>query len=52
MVDCVIPHEFHGISTDVTETESSIERPNSLGSSPNFLYRFLNRLAVIMIERY
>ena len=51
-VDCVIPQEFQGISTDVTETESSIERPNNRGSSPNFIYKFLNRLAVMMIDRY
>lgn len=25
-VDCVIPHEFHGISTEVTVAESSTER--------------------------
>lgn len=51
-VDCVMPQEFHGIRTEVTETESSMERPNRRGSSPNFLYRFLNRLAVIIIDRY
>ena len=33
-VACVIPQEFHGISTDTTVAESSTERLRSLGSYP------------------
>lgn len=51
-VDWVSPHEFHGISTEVTEVESSIERLNSLGSSPLRLYRLRYRLPFNIIDRY
>ena len=34
-VDCVMPQEFHGISTDVTDTLSSIVRLRRRGSNPN-----------------
>ena len=34
-VDCVMPQEFQGISTDVTDTLSSIVRLRRRGSNPN-----------------
>ena len=51
-VDCTIPHEFHGISTDVTVEESTTERLNSRSSKPNSLYTPLNRRLDRMMEIY
>lgn len=52
MVACVIPHEFQGINTEVTVTESSVVRLNSLLSYPCFLYILPNMLPVRMILIY
>lgn len=52
MVACVIPHEFHGINTEVTVTESSVVRLNSLLSYPCFLYILPNMLPVRMMLIY
>ena len=51
-VDCVTPQEFHGISTDVTEMESSRARLNKRGSKPFLIYRLRKRLPPRIRERY
>lgn len=51
-VDCVTPHEFQGINTDVTEIESSSARLNRRGSNPFLIYMLRNRLPPRMSERY
>ena len=39
--DWVVPHVFHGTSTEVTVAESSVERLSRRPSNPFSLYRFL-----------
>ena len=51
-VDWVMPHEFHGISTEVTVAESSTERLSSLPSRPRWRYKSPKVLPVIMIDIY
>lgn len=51
-VDCAIPHEFQGISTDVTVAASSTLRLRSLRSSPLSSYSCLKRLLVRMMDIY
>lgn len=50
--DWVRPQEFHGISTEVTETESSRLRLSILGCKDMRSYTFLYMLAPIIKERY
>ena len=51
-VDCVTPHEFHGMRTDVTEMESSRERLSNRGSKPFFLYKLRNKFPPNKIDKY
>ena len=47
---CVIPHEFHGMSTEVTVAASSVVLLSNFGWNPCFLYACLYISAVSIIE--
>ena len=51
-VDCTIPQEFQGMSTEVTVDESTNDRLSSRPSKPNFSYTPLNNRLERMIEMY
>ena len=52
MVACVIPQVFHGMSTEVTVTASSVVRPKSRPSYPFSSYISRNIFPVRMMEMY
>ena len=51
-VACVMPHEFQGMSGEVTVALSSMERLRRRFSYPNFWYMGRKMLPVMRILRY